>query len=415
MVHVNFTFNFGIYRTFIEAGKENVCIDEGYAPLLEQLDRHPGIKANLFIEGVTLKAINERRPDLIRLIRKGIDRNQLEIGTYTFNHPVLTLIPYEDCYRQIEEGVKANREILGVNQMGFMLPEQAWDPSMPKILEDLGIQYLIIGGSIVTRDYPDLQIQDLHKPCIMRGIFSSKVVGLSMTAPSGIKGDDEYYVEGGIVQGPDQNVMDFRKRVDQLKACAGDENVLMLCKNDAEFVYEMSLASIYGRSWDRNGYGRHMGESIKDLAFERAARMGDGWARMEQMADIRFVTVGEFVAANKPAFDFILKPSGRKDYTEWLDGSEKVDYMWCEARNEIKTAEYTLLLARKMGFDTAKSQDLLHDAWLKLLKAEISTGRRACAHAGGKATRVYVSMEDALDAKNLARKSVEILPDLRRP
>jgi anaerobic selenocysteine-containing dehydrogenase len=168
MVHVNFTFNFGIYRTFIEAGKENIYIDEGYAPLLEQFDRHPGIKANLFIEGVTLQAINERRPDLIKLIRKGMDRNQLEIGTYTFNHPVLTLIPYEDCYRQIEEGIKANREILGVKQMGFMLPEQAWDPSMPKILQDLGIQYLIIGGSIVTRDYPDLQLQDMHKPFIMR-------------------------------------------------------------------------------------------------------------------------------------------------------------------------------------------------------------------------------------------------------
>ena len=406
MINVNFNFNLGIYRTFIASGKEDVYIEEGYAPLLEQLDLHPGIKSNLFIEGVTLQQIAKKRPDLIKIIKKGMKRKQIEVDTYTYNHPVLTLIPYEDCYKQIEEGIKINEEILEIRPKGFMLPEQAWDPSLPKILEDLGIEYIVMGAAVLLRDRPELTGTDIHKSFTLNGVFKSKVRGVCMDSP-GVKGEPEYYVEGGIVQGPEQNVKELAAKAALLsKESKGGDGLIMVCKNDAEFIYESSLAAVHGnRDWGRGGFAEHMGQSIKDVCFKKARKMGEGWAVMEKMKEIKFVNLGEFVKKNKPAFDFTLRPSGRSDYREWLDGSEKVDYIWCEARNEIKCAEYTILLAGKMGLNIKKAEELLKEAWLMLLRAEISTGRRACAHPAGTATKVFTSMEDALTAKELAKKA----------
>jgi hypothetical protein len=101
MIHVAFAFNLGLYRTFMEAGRERVYIDEGYVPLLRAFRKHPRIKADLFLEGLTSLALKDS-PRCAGLVRAGLADGQFELGTYTFNHPVLTLLPYEDSYRQWE-------------------------------------------------------------------------------------------------------------------------------------------------------------------------------------------------------------------------------------------------------------------------------------------------------------------------
>jgi hypothetical protein len=77
-----------------------------------------------------------------------------------------------------------------------------------------------------------------------------------------------------------------------------------------------------------------------------------------------------------------------------------------EARLEIKVAEYVLLLAEKIGFETAPARETIADAWERLMSAEISVGRRACAHPLGEVSRVIKSMEDAVAAKETARKAI---------
>ena len=287
-----------------------------------------------------------------------------------------------------------------------MLPEAGWDPSLPRILNDLGLSYIIMGGAEIKRDFPAMPDDFFHRPFRVNGISGSSAVGLVMNAF--IDEKHSFYIEGGIIQGPDENVRDFDACVRKVAGEDGGTGRIMVCKNDAEFVYEGTMKAKYGTKGDRGGYWQHMGESLGDEPARRAAEMKKGWDRMCARSDLRFRTVSEYLAENPPGRSIDLRPS-YKAHREWLEGSEKLAAMLDETRNEIRRAEYALKLARKMGRNVSAARNTVRQAWLLLLEAEISTGRRACAHEAGKATRVYRSMELAVKAAKLAEESVELV------
>ena len=105
MLTVTFASNLGLYRTFIDAGLEDVYVREGYEPFVDMLLANGKVKTNLFIEGVTARHIADKYPGLADKIRRGIGAGQFEMGTYTYNHPVLSTIPYRDTAKQMEEGI----------------------------------------------------------------------------------------------------------------------------------------------------------------------------------------------------------------------------------------------------------------------------------------------------------------------
>lgn len=408
MLTVTFASNLGLYRTFIDAGLEEVYIKQGYDPFIDMLLANGKIKISLFIEGVTSRFIADKYPELADKIRAGVASEQFEIGTYTYNHPVLSTIPYRDTYKQIEEGLKIDQEVWGVEPKGTMLPEAGWDPSLPKILTDLGISYMIMGKADILRDFPETPADFLHRPFTVNGVFGSAITAVTQDAADWERGEDSFFIEGGIVQGPEVNVDDFDKRVEQLVGDGDGEGMIMLSKNDGEFVYECTLKKKYGIDGSRGGYFKYSGESLGDEPRRLAQEMKKGWDKITSRSDVCFKTVSEFLAENKPDATIDLRPS-YKAHREWLEGSEKVAAILEESRNEIRRAEYALKLAGKIGMDTNKAKGTVRGAWLLLLEAEISTGRRACAHDGGKASRICKSMELAIKAAELAESAVDDL------
>ncbi|MCK5527396.1 MAG: hypothetical protein KAJ05_09615, partial [Candidatus Latescibacteria bacterium] len=57
---------------------EEAC-DRAYAPFLEVLARHPGVKIGLHVTGVLLKWIAGHRPKLIDRIGASVERGQIEM------------------------------------------------------------------------------------------------------------------------------------------------------------------------------------------------------------------------------------------------------------------------------------------------------------------------------------------------
>ncbi|MFC1582617.1 hypothetical protein ACFL4W_03655 [Planctomycetota bacterium] len=406
MLTVTFASNLGLYRTFIEAGLEDVYVTEGYEPFIDMLLDNGTIRINLFIEGVTARHLADKFPNVTDKIRTGIGRGQFEIGTYTYNHPVLSTIPYRDTFKQMEEGLKIDREIWGADPKGTMLPEAGWDPSLPRVLNDLGLEYLLMGKAEVRRDFPATKPDFFSRPFMVAGIDESLVTALSIDSTDWQEGEQAFYIEGGVIQGPEQNVKEFDDRVNQIRGDGDGAGQIMVCKNDGEFVYEGAAKAQYGIQGNRGGYYQHMGKSLGDEPRRRAEMMAKGWEIITARNDIQFQTISEYLANNKGQKTINLRPSF-KQHREWLEGSEKLAAMLEETRSEIRCAEYTVKLARKLGRKTDRADELIRDAWMLLLEAEISTGRRACAHDAGKATRVYHSMELALEAMEMAQEAAE--------
>jgi hypothetical protein len=409
LLDVAFALNFTMQQTYLPKDKEDVYIFEGYDPLIKAFEDNPSIKGCLYFDGFTEKRIADVHPALADRIRAGIKRGQFEIGTYTYNHPILSLIPHEDSYRQLARGLELDGDVWGVRPRGLLLPEGGYDPGLVKILQDLGLEYILMGPRDYVRDYPSATVADLHRSYELKGLFGTSARCL-FTDDAVLPADTQVYICGGIMQGGARSVSQFAGRWREISAAGNTDGLIAVSKNDADFVYSDSLKKKYAPEpqWP------HFGESLGRLPWENAADMSRGWSELARMKDVRFVTIAEYIDRFAPAGDIELRPGfgWYKSFAEWLAGSEKVGLVIDEARNEIKHAEYAIKIAAKLGLDTAASHAKLAEAWDHLLLAEISVGRRACAHPGGKPSRVAYSMEEALKAKELASSALD---DVKAP
>jgi len=406
MLSVAFALNCGLFRTFMDAGKEGVYAEEGYRPMLQAFLDNPEIKFTFFFEGVTTKALFAKHPDVVSLLKAGIARGQFELGTYTYNHPVLTMLPYEDSRRQFAEGLKIDRDLWEVEPTGTMLPEAAWDPTSAQVMKELGLRWVLLGTRVYRQDFPSATFAEMRRPFRLAGTGGSVVTALCHDTDHFDDDEPSFYLEGAVVQDAETNSEAFRERVAWNTERGASA---MVVKNDGEFLYECSLARKHGRRWERDGFAAHLGESIPGLVARGKSELSQALTRYAQMPGVQFRTVGEIFGENPPGGQPVLLRTSARGYREWFEGSEKVAAVWQEARSEIKAARYALLVASKAGLAVKKAGGLLEEAWLKLLEAEISTGRRACAHPAGKASRIIHSLDLALEARQLAQQAAEAI------
>lgn len=406
MLRVTFALNFTMQQTYLPKQTEDVYIFEGYDPLIACFEENPGVKGCLYFDGFTGRRIAEIHPDLADRIRQGAARGQFEIGTYTYNHPILSLIPHEDSFRQVEKGLQIDEDVWGVRPRGLLLPEGGYDPGLVKILADLGLDYILMSPRTFWRDNPAATTADLHRSYDLEGIFGSRVRCV-MTDDAVVPGDTQVYICGGIIQGGEESLRQFTGRFEEVRGDGDGEGLMVASKNDADFVYSDSLKCKFGP----DGRWAHYGESLGNEPWEKMREMGKGWAKLSALEDVRFTTVAEYIDECPPVREVSLRPGfgWYKSFAEWLAGSEKVGYVMDESRNEIKHAEYAVKLAGKLGLDTAAAEVSLAEAWDHLMLAEISVGRRACAHVAGQPSRVTYSMEEALTAKRLAAEALDLV------
>lgn len=404
MVYFNLALNLSIQQTYVPAGAELTVATQGYLPLLEVLESHPRQRATFFVDGITSHFLLEELTPAVHRIRKGIEDGRFEVGTYTYSHPILSLIPFDDTLKQLEKGVLADEQTWGMRPKGLLLPEGGWDPSVPHLLNELNLEWLIIPHLTIVRDFPNTNFLDFHRPFRLEGIFNSEVLGLSTVYEVG---DKARLMEVMTDAEDGEAARSMLGYITRLSANRTD-NLICIVKEDGEFIYHSGKRKEikkYGTGGERNVVGQPLVDGVEP----QVRRFDQFLTKLEQIEGIEFSLLQPFLARNPPTRKYALRPAfgWYKSFQEWLGGSEKIGYLIDEARLEIKAAEYAVVLAQKLGFDTLLARQTIQKAWDSLLNAEISVGRRACAHPLGEVSRVTKSLEDAVTAKKLAAKSVE--------
>ncbi len=389
-----FAFNAMIDQTYMPADKQDINIDLGVIPLIELLERHPRIKSALFFTGYTDQMLAERWPDLVARIRSGVTAGRYEIGTYTYTHPLLSLIPYEDLDRQLRVGLDIDEQVWGVRPMGTILPEGSWDPSLSKAFADAGIAWTLVSTASYLMDHPKAGPAELCRPVALRGTFGTSIPAVFVT---GLQESFWPVIEGK------QTEEQYFQRIEQAIAAGAQ---IYVDKSDFEFLY-LALPRVTKTAW-----GDGTREQIEPFVRRADAML----SRLEQIEGLEFVLVGEYLAARADLPVVDLRPGmGWKDLSEWLRGSEKVACVTDEARQHIQTAELMLVLAEKLGMDVTAARRRLEQAWDWLLRAETSIGRRACAHPQGQPSRIVAALEHAALARQAAREAVQALSLPHKP
>jgi len=120
-------------------------IKESYLPTLKGLLKIPRSRIAFNVTGVTLEILEKEYPEIIDLIKKGIEKGQFELMGFAYSQPILPLIQEIDINLHIKKHLELLERLLGVkNPQGFFLPEAAWSPNLAPILRKFGFSWTMI-------------------------------------------------------------------------------------------------------------------------------------------------------------------------------------------------------------------------------------------------------------------------------
>jgi alpha-amylase len=122
-------------------------VKETYRPVLDALQKHPGVSVNLHFSGVLLEMLAERHPEMVQQLRDLVATGRVEMMTGGFYEPVLVEWAEEDRDGQLAMMAGWLKNRLGAEPVGAWLAEGVWGPSLCSSFNRAGIQYAAIDGS----------------------------------------------------------------------------------------------------------------------------------------------------------------------------------------------------------------------------------------------------------------------------
>jgi alpha-amylase len=126
-------------------------VQETYRPVLEVLQKHPGVSVNLHCSGVLLEMLAERHEDLVIKLRDLVGTGRVEMLSGGFYEPVLVEWSEEDRDGQLAMMTAWLKQRLGAEPAGAWLAEGVWGPSLCGALNRAGIQYAPVEGSFFLK------------------------------------------------------------------------------------------------------------------------------------------------------------------------------------------------------------------------------------------------------------------------
>jgi alpha-amylase len=118
--------------------------ERAYLPMLEALERHPGVQLALHYTGPLLDWLRSERPEFLDRLGGLVERGQIEIVGGGWYEPVLAALPERDRVRQLDRmGDELERQF-GRRPRGAWLAERVWEPDLPTSLVTAGYGWTVL-------------------------------------------------------------------------------------------------------------------------------------------------------------------------------------------------------------------------------------------------------------------------------
>jgi hypothetical protein len=118
--------------------------EHAYRPMIEALERHPGIRLGLHYTGPLLQWLVANQPQTVERIRALVERGQVEIVGGGFYEPILVTLPDRDRHGQLVRMADELEKLFGRRPPGAWLAERVWEPSLPSDLAAAGYAWTIV-------------------------------------------------------------------------------------------------------------------------------------------------------------------------------------------------------------------------------------------------------------------------------
>ena len=150
-------------------GNKNEIIERifqtSYFPFLKILETYPRIQVNLHYTGFLLDWMGQHHPEVLDLLRKLVDREQVELGGGAYFEPVVAVIPDVDIRGQTTLLRDRISSLFHREPQGFWTAERAWEPHLPEILSDMDASHSFIDD--VSFESVGLSESDCFEPYLV--------------------------------------------------------------------------------------------------------------------------------------------------------------------------------------------------------------------------------------------------------
>jgi len=117
---------------------------QAYLPMLEALERHPGVRLSLHYTGPLLEWLRDERPEFISRLAALVARDQVEILGGGYYEPVLASLPERDRIGQLRRMGDELATLFGRRPSGAWLAERVWEPDLPTSLAAGGYDWTVL-------------------------------------------------------------------------------------------------------------------------------------------------------------------------------------------------------------------------------------------------------------------------------
>lgn len=118
-----------------------------YLPFLAAADARPWLKLNLHYSGFLLEWLARQHPEYLIQLRGLQAAGRLELLGGGFYEPILAVIPPAHQQAQLERLSHALQRHFGARPHGAWLAERVWEPALPAVLAQAGLEYTLLDDS----------------------------------------------------------------------------------------------------------------------------------------------------------------------------------------------------------------------------------------------------------------------------
>jgi alpha-amylase len=118
--------------------------EHAYEPMVDALERHPGVRVALHYTGPLLAWLRAERPDFVARLAALAERDQIEIVGGGWYEPVLAALPERDRVGQLVRMADELEATFGRRPRGAWLAERVWEPDLPTALVSAGYDWTVL-------------------------------------------------------------------------------------------------------------------------------------------------------------------------------------------------------------------------------------------------------------------------------
>ena len=116
---------------------------KSYSPLIRTILKY-NVKFCFHASGVLLEWWEKNDPELLSIIAKAVELNQIELMGGGYYEPILAMIPQKDRIAQLEMLNESLSRLFGKYPKGAWITERIWQPDIIKDLREAGLSYAFL-------------------------------------------------------------------------------------------------------------------------------------------------------------------------------------------------------------------------------------------------------------------------------